>query len=138
MSVNKAFLLGNVGADPKFKEFDHGGSVAQFSLATTRKGYRRKDGTEVDDDTQWHNIVAFNGNAKVVSQYVRKGDRLFVEGEIRTRSYDDKNGQTRYVTEIYADRLELLTPKGDGQRKPPAAPAPEPVAPAAAEEDLPF
>ena len=110
MSVNKVILIGNVGQEPKVTTFRDGGSVAQFSLATTKRGYTRQDGTPVEARTEWHNIVVSGGQTKVVSEYVHKGTKLYIEGELRTRTYD-KDGATRYVTEIYASVLELLTPK---------------------------
>lgn len=112
MSVNKVILLGNVGQDPRVKYFDAGSAVATFSLATTDRGYTLQNGTQIPDRTEWHNIVASNRWAEVVDKYVHKGDKLYVEGKIRTRSYTDQSGATRYVTEIYIDYMEMLTPKG--------------------------
>ena len=112
MSVNKVILLGNVGQDPRVKYFDAGSAVATFSLATTERGYTLQNGTQIPDRTEWHNIVASNRWAEIVDKYVHKGDKLYVEGKIRTRSYTDQSGATRYVTEIYVDYMEMLTPKG--------------------------
>src|SRR5574344_1259250 len=111
MSVNKVILLGNVGKDPDVKYFDNERAVATFSLATTERGYTLQNGTQVPDRTDWHNIVASNRLAQVVDKYVHKGDKLYIEGKIRTRSYNDKSGAQRYVTEIYVDTMEMLTPK---------------------------
>ena len=111
MSVNKVILLGNVGKDPEVKYFDNQTAVASFSLATTEKGYTLPNGTQVPDRTDWHNIIASNRIAKVVDQYVHKGDKLYIEGKLRTRSYTDKAGNQRYITEIYVDVLEMLSPK---------------------------
>lgn len=108
MSVNKVILIGNVGKDPEIKYFDNDRAVANFSMATTERGFRAANGTEVPDRTEWHNITCWGGLAKVVEQYVKKGDPLYIEGKIRTRSYDDKNGIKRYVTEINVDNLEML------------------------------
>lgn len=108
MSVNKVILLGNVGKDPEVRTFDNGNKVVNFSLATTEKGYTAKNGTQVPERTEWHNIVIWGGLTKVAEQYVKKGSQLYIEGKIRTRSYDDQNGVKRYVVEIYADTLELL------------------------------
>lgn len=108
MSVNKVILIGNVGKDPEIKYFDNDRAVANFSMATTERGFRAANGTEVPDRTEWHNITCWGGLAKVVEQYVKKGDSLYIEGKIRTRSYDDKNGIKRYVTEINVDNLEML------------------------------
>ena len=136
MSVNKVILIGNTGKAPDVKYFDNGGCVAQFTLATTKRGFTTKDNRQIPDRTEWHNIVLQNGLAKVAEQYVKKGDKLYIEGELRTRSYDDANGVKRYITEIVGDNMEMLTPKGNGgtQAPPPVsdAPAPEPG------DDLPF
>lgn len=114
MSVNKVTLLGHTGKAPDFKEFDNGGCVATFSLATTKRGYTTKDGRQIPERTEWHNVVLQNGLAKVANQYVKKGDKLYIEGELRTRSYDDAQGVKRYVTEIVATDMEMLTPKATG------------------------
>ncbi len=111
MSVNKIILVGNVGKDPDIKHFDNGSMVASFSLATTEKGYTAQNGTTIPDRTEWHNIVCWRGLAKVVEQFVKKGSQLYIEGKIRSRSYDDANGVKRYVTEIYVDDLQLLGSK---------------------------
>jgi len=105
-------LLGNVGQDPKVKYFDTGSAVATFSLATSDKGYTLQNGTQVPERTEWHNIVASNRLAEIVDQYVHKGDKLYLEGKIRTRSYNDQSGALRYITEIYVDSMEMLSPKG--------------------------
>lgn len=107
MSVNKVMLLGNVGKNPEIKTFDGGSKVANFTLATTKKGYTTKNGNVIPDRTEWHTIVVFNGLADVCERYIKKGSKVFVEGEIRYRSYDDKNGEKRYVTEIMCDSLEI-------------------------------
>lgn len=133
MSVNKVTLLGHTGKAPDFKEFDNGGCVATFSLATTKRGFTAKDGRQIPERTEWHNIVLQNGLAKVANQYVKKGDKLYIEGELRTRSYDDAQGVKRYITEIVATDMEMLTPKGTGagtQAPPPPVPdAPAPTEP---------
>lgn len=138
MSVNKVTLLGNTGKDPDFKTFDNGGCVAQFTLATTKRAFTTKDGRQIPERTEWHNIVLQNGLAKVAQQYVHKGDKLYIEGELRTRSYDDANGVKRYITEIVATDMEMLTPKatGAGTQAPPP-PAPDAPAPNKT-DDLPF
>ena len=111
MSVNKVILLGNVGQDPRVKYFDAGSAVATFPLATTERGYTLANGTQIPDRTEWHNIVASNRLAEIVDKYVHKGDKLYLEGKIRTRSYTDQAGATRYTTEIYVDNMEMLTRK---------------------------
>lgn len=113
MSVNKVILIGNVGKDPDVRYFDNGSAVVNFTLATTERGYTAANGTQIPDRTEWHNIVCWRGLAKVAEQFIKKGTQVYVEGKIRTRSYDDQNGIKRYVVEIYADNLELLGRKGD-------------------------
>ena len=111
MSVNKVILIGNVGQDPKVTYYDSGNCVAQASLATTEKGYTLQNGTQIPDRTEWHNLIFRNKLGEIVDKYVHKGDKLYVEGKIRTRSYDDQAGIKRYVTEIFVDNMEMLTPK---------------------------
>ena len=114
MSVNRVILLGNVGQDPRVKYFDTGSAVATFPLATTDRAYTLANGTQIPERTEWHNIVASNRLAEIVDKYVHKGDKLYLEGKIRTRSYSDQSGAMRYITEIFVDNMEMLTPKGTG------------------------
>jgi single-strand DNA-binding protein len=123
MSVNKVILLGNVGKDPEIRYLDNNVAVANFTLATTERGFTSRDGQQVPDRTEWHNIVAWRGLAQVIEKYVKKGTQLYIEGKIRTRSYDDKDGNKRYITEIFADNLQMLGKKNDGQS--PATNTPE-------------
>lgn len=120
--MNKVILKGNVGADPTITNFENGGKVAQFTLATTERGYTTKDGRQIPDVTDWHNCVAKQpGLAGVCEQYVKKGTPLLIVGKIRTRDYEDNAGQKRYITEIIIEEMELL-----GGKKPEQAPAPQP------------
>ncbi|WP_291530143.1 single-stranded DNA-binding protein [Bacteroides sp. UBA939] len=112
MSVNKVILIGNVGRDPEVRYLDSGVAVASLPLATTDRAYTLANGTQVPERTEWHNLVLWRGLAETVEKYVHKGDKLYVEGKIRTRSYDDQTGAKRYVTEIFVDNMEMLTPKG--------------------------
>ena len=109
--MNKAILIGNVGKEPEVKYYEGGRGVAQVTLATTERGYTLQNGTQVPDRTEWHNLVFRNKLADIVDKYVHKGDKLYVEGKIFTRSYDDQSGIKRYVTEIFVDQMEMLTPK---------------------------
>lgn len=111
MSVNKVILLGNVGRDPEVRYLDTGIAVATFPLATSERGYTLQNGTQVPERTEWHNVVLWRGLAETAEKYVHKGDKLYIEGKIRTRSYDDQAGAKRYVTEIFADYMEMLTPR---------------------------
>lgn len=107
--MNKVMLIGNVGKEPDVHYYDADQAVAQVSFATTEKGYTLANGMKVPDHTDWHNLVFFRGLAKVVEKYVHKGDRLYVEGRIRYRLYDDKQGKRHNITEIYVDNMEMLT-----------------------------
>ena len=109
--MNKVMLIGNVGKEPVVRYYDHDQAVATFTLATTERGYTLPNGTQVPDRTDWHNIVLYRGLAKIVERYVHKGDKLYVEGRIHYRTYDDQKGIRHYVTEVYADSMELLSPK---------------------------
>ena len=114
MSLNKAMLIGNVGRDPEVRYLDGNSGnakVATFTLATTER-YRDRNG-ETRENTEWHNIVAWRATADVVEKFVRKGTQLYIEGRIRTRSWDDQTGNKRYTTEIMADTLQLLGRKAD-------------------------
>ncbi len=106
MSVNKVILVGNVGKDPEIRHLDSGVSVANFPLATS-ESYTAKNGEKVTT-TEWHNIVLWRGLAEVAEKYVTKGRQLYIEGRIRTRNYDDKDGNKRYITEIYGDTMQML------------------------------
>lgn len=114
MSVNKVILIGNVGKDPEVRYLDSGVAVATFSLATSDRAYTLANGTQVPERTEWHNIVLWRGLAETAEKYVHKGDKLYLEGKIRTRSYDDQAGVKRYVTEIFVDSMEMLSPKTAG------------------------
>ncbi len=123
MSVNKVILIGNVGKDPEVRYLDSGVAVATFPLATSDRAYTLANGTQVPERTEWHNIVLWRGLAETAEKYVHKGDRLYIEGKIRTRSYDDQAGVKRYVTEIFADSMEMLSPKPAGAGVTPQATA---------------
>lgn len=107
--MNKVMLIGNVGKEPEVHYYDADQAVAQVSFATTEKGYTLQNGTQVPDHTDWHNLVFYRGLAKVVEKYVHKGDRLYVEGKIRYRVYDDKQGRRHNITEVYVDNMEMLS-----------------------------
>jgi single-strand DNA-binding protein len=149
--MNKVMLIGNVGQEPEVRYVDQGVAVARVRLATTERGYTLQNGTQVPEHTDWHNIILWRRLAEVVEKYVHKGDKLYIEGRIRYTSYDDKQGQKRYVTEIWADNMEMLTPKGNtpgeqsmtagtpaGQSVVASEPAPESVSNNDNGEQLPF
>ncbi len=114
--VNKVILIGNVGKDPEVKHLDSGLTITKFPLATSET--YRKDNEKVTS-TEWHNIVLFKGQAEVAEKYVKKGDALYIEGKIRTRSWDDQDGNKRYMTEIVGNNMQML---GGGNTKNTEAP----------------
>jgi single-strand DNA-binding protein len=109
--MNRVTLIGNVGKDPIVQYVGADQAVATFTLATTERSYTLQNGTVVPERTEWHNIVLWYNLAKIAEKYVHKGERLYIEGKLRTRSYDDKQGVKKYVTEVYAENMEILTPK---------------------------
>ena len=109
--MNKVMLIGNVGQDPEIRYVDQGVAVARIRLATTERGYTLQNGMQVPDHTDWHNVILWRKLAEIVEKYVHKGDKLYIEGRIRYSTYDDKQGQRRSMTEIWADNMELLTPR---------------------------
>ncbi|QCR23588.1 single-stranded DNA-binding protein [Pontibacter sp. SGAir0037] len=118
-SVNKVILVGNVGKDPEVRHLESNVAVARFPLATS-ESFKDKSGAR-QEKTEWHNIVVWRGLAEVCEKYVKKGMQVFIEGKIRTNQYQDKDGNTRYSTEIVADSLTMLGGKGDQAPQPVAA-----------------
>jgi single-strand DNA-binding protein len=113
-SVNKVILLGNVGKDPEVNFLPSGAAVAKFGLATSDR-FKDKGG-EWQDRTEWHNLVAFGKVAEIIRDYVKKGAKLYVEGSLRTSSWDDKtSGQKRYKTEVIVNDISLLSGRGEGE-----------------------
>ena len=115
MAVNKVILVGNVGKDPETRYLDENTPVCKFPLATSEV-YKNRDGEKIEQ-TEWHNIVLWRGLAKVAEQYVKKGAQLFIEGRIRSRSYDDKDGIKRYITEIVGDNMQMLGRRQDSDQQ---------------------
>jgi single-strand DNA-binding protein len=115
--INKVILIGNVGQDPEVRytgDASNGAKVATLRLATTER-YKDRNGN-LQEHTEWHSVVVWRNTADVVEKYVRKGSQIYVEGRLRTRSWDDQNGNKRYATEIVADTLQLLGRKPEGQQ----------------------
>lgn len=110
-TFNQATVIGFVGDAPRIIQTQSNTAMASFAIATTERGYQRQDGTQVEDRTEWHNIVFFGKPAEVIGRYVHKGSSLFVQGKMRTRSYEDNNGIKRYVTEIIGENFQLLDKK---------------------------
>lgn len=114
MSINKVILIGNIGKDPEIRVVREGNKVANFSIATTER-YKDKN-YQVQEQTEWHNIVIWGPLAEVVEKFVKKGSQVYIEGKMRTRSYQDQSGTTHYVTEVLANTLQLLGKKPEGQQ----------------------
>lgn len=109
--VNKVILIGNLGRDPELRYMPSGGAVVNITLATSDT-WKDKSSGETKERTEWHNVVFFNKLAEVVAQYLKKGSRVFVEGSLRTRKWQDKDGQDRYSTEIVASDMQMLDSRG--------------------------
>ena len=130
--VNKVILVGNLGKDPEVRYLEGGTAVANFSLATT-ESYKDKQGNRIEQ-TEWHNIVVWRGLAEGAEKYLKKGSQVYVEGKLRTRSYDDKDGVKRYSTEIVADNMTMLGGKRDETPSP--APISNTAPPKTSNDDL--
>ncbi len=138
--INKVILVGNLGKDPEVRTLENGAKVANFTLATSET-YKNKEGQRVTT-TEWHNIVLWRGLADIAERFLRKGNQVYIEGKIKSRTWDDKDGNKRYITEILGDNLTMLGSKRDSDDST-SAPAPiENTAPDAKagdeKDDLPF
>ncbi|MCM1311572.1 MAG: single-stranded DNA-binding protein [Bacteroides sp.] len=109
MSLNKVMLIGNVGQEPVVRYLDQGVCVATASLATTERGYTLPNGTQVPERTEWHNLVFWRKQAEIVEKYVHKGDKLYVEGKIQSRTWNDKQGVRHQIVEIMVENMEMLS-----------------------------
>lgn len=112
--VNKVIIIGNLGADPEARQFNNGGSVTNISVATSEQWTDKQSG-EKREATEWHRIVLFNRLGEIAAQYLRKGSKVYIEGSLRTRKYQDQNGQDRYITEIRAEQMQMLDGAGGAQ-----------------------
>ena len=138
MSVNKVILIGNVGREPNVRYVDRDVAVASVSLATSDRAYTLPNGTQVPERTEWHNLVFWRGLAQTVEKYVHKGDKLYVEGSIHSRSYDDQNGVRRTVVEIWVDNMEMLSRQAQPAGQPVAQPTAQPTQQSAPDSTMPF
>jgi single-strand DNA-binding protein len=137
-SVNKAILIGNLGADPELRYTPSGAAVANFNIATTEK-WKDKDG-QSQERTEWHRIILWNRQAEIAKEYLRKGSSVYIEGRIQNRSYDDKDGIKRYVTEIVGQKMQFLGGRGEAgsSGRGPSEPPPPPDNLDNEDDDLPF
>jgi len=138
--VNKVILVGRLGKDPEVRNLENGASVANFTMATSET-YKDKVTGEKKEITDWHNIVLWRGLAEIAQKYLHKGDMIYVEGKLRTRSWE-KDGVTRYTTEIIGDNMTMLSTKGGGggssSSEGYSGPKGEAMAPGSGSDDLPF
>ena len=111
-SVNKVILIGNLGKDPEVRHLENGAAVANFSIATSENYKDRKTGEKVSQ-TEWHNIVAWRGLAEIAEKYLKKGAKVYIEGKLKTRTWQDKEGNNRYSTEVITDNLTMLGSTGE-------------------------
>ncbi|MCU0318601.1 MAG: single-stranded DNA-binding protein [Flavobacteriales bacterium] len=149
--VNKVILIGNLGADPEVRQVSSDAKVANFRIATSET-YKDRQTGERREQTEWHNIVAWRGLAEITERYLRKGSKVYVEGKLRTRQWQDKEGNTRYTTEVHAEEMTMLDRANTGEGAAPSAapmaaarPAAQPMAgapmandPLDEVDDLPF
>lgn len=146
-SVNKVILIGNLGKDPEVRRLENGAVVANFPLATSETFIDKATG-ERRETTDWHTIVLWRGLAEVAEKYARKGQKIYVEGKLKNRSWQDKDGNTRFTTEVLGESMTLLTPRSESDRPAPTNTAPYPTEPSSNpspldlnanfEDDLPF
>ena len=150
--VNKVILVGNLGGDPEIRHLSTGTAVANINIATS-ESYKDRQTGERREQTEWHRVVLWRGLADIAEKYLRKGSKVYVEGKLRTRSWEDQSGQKRYTTEIHADNMTMLDRAGSGDQSmqstaasaapasaptQPASPQPNPQVPADEMDDLPF
>jgi single-strand DNA-binding protein len=140
--VNKAIIVGNLGRDPEMRSTQNGTQIANFSVATSRR-YNNREG-QMQEETEWHRVVAFGRLAEICGQYLHKGKQVYIEGRIQTRSWEDDSGQKKYMTEIVANEMQMLGSRGDapsadfGSPPPAAASSAAGSSSASEDDDLPF
>ncbi len=120
--INKVILIGNLGNDPEIRYMPNGGAVANITVATS-EAWKDKQTGEQHDRTEWHRVVFFNRLAEIAGEYLHKGSKVYIEGSLRTRKWQDKNGQDRYTTEIVGNEMQMLDSRGAGANIPEHAPA---------------
>lgn len=141
-TVNKVILLGNLGRDPETKNFDNGGVVVSFPMATTESYWDKEKAQRIDLPTEWHNVRVNRPGLTKLAQFLHKGSQVYIEGSLRTRQYQTKEGETRYFTEVVANEIVLTgsrtTVEGTSQPATTEQSAPAPVSAAVGDDDLPF
>lgn len=143
--VNKVILIGNLGKDPEVRYMPSGGAVTNVTLATS-ESWKDKQSGEQQERTEWHNVVFFNRLAEIAGEYLKKGSKVYVEGSLRTRKWQDKEGRDRYTTEIVAGEMQMLDSRGGGgggsgaryDQEPAGKPAAEPAGASDFDDDIPF
>ncbi len=145
--INKVILVGNLGADPETRYMPSGGAVTNISLATTRS-WRDRESGEQQERTEWHRVVFFSRLAEIAGEYLRKGRQVYIEGELRTRKWQDRDGNDRYTTEIVANEMQMLGGRSDmdaparmparGVAEQPASAAPASTGTDDLDDDIPF
>jgi single-strand DNA-binding protein len=133
--INKVILVGNLGADPESRAMPSGSSVTNFRIATS-ESWKDKNTGDKQERTEWHNISTFGKLAEICAEYLRKGSKVYIEGKLRTRKWQDKDGNDRYSTEVIANEMQMLG--GKGERQTTAAPPPAPANGEPFNDDIPF
>ncbi len=144
-SLNKVMLIGNLGKDPEVRHLENGTAVANFSIATS-ESYKDRNSGEIITNTDWHNVVLWRGLADVSEKYLKKGDKVYLEGKLRSRPYQDQQGVTKYITEVVVDDMVMLGNRNSGEQnsggQSQQQPSPTPKAPDMKlneeDDDLPF
>jgi single-strand DNA-binding protein len=144
--INKVILIGNLGQDPEVRYMPNGNAVANVSVATS-ESWKDKNSGEMQERTEWHRVVFFRRLAEIVGEYLKKGSKVYVEGRLQTRKWQDQSGNDRYTTEIVADQMQMLDSRGGGgaafdsapsQSQSQSAPAPGPGPDEGFDDDIPF
>ena len=141
--INKVIIVGNLGSDPEVRYMPSGGAVANISIATS-ESWKDKDSGEAQERTEWHRVVFYKRLAEIVGEYLKKGSKVYVEGSLRTRKWQDKDGHDKYTTEIIAKEMQMLDSKGggsshfDSDERPSSNSAPSAPASDDFDDDIPF
>jgi len=142
--INKVIIVGNLGADPDTRYMPSGGAVTNLSVATSET-WKDKQTGEQKERTEWHKVAMFNRLAEIAAEYLRKGSQVYIEGKLRTRKWQDRDGNDRWTTEIIADEMQMLGGRGGGGSAPmgssgqgSSGPSPQPSAPDDFDDDIPF